>query len=121
MHQWGDWDVSPSFFRLVTGERKLLAAILVRAAKDALGGSKSVKDHERREAFNFLSLDVPFPRLFWPDDGKGFTYAYICEQLGICPFTLHKSLRGMIGEELHSTTSNRYLVEQIENWMPDET
>jgi len=73
------------------GEIKLLAAVLIRAARDAVTPAVDDKPEWQQEAIRFFGLDKNQPNLV-VSHKDGFSFGYICEHLGLCPYKIHKEL-----------------------------
>lgn len=71
-------------------EKELLAAILVRAAQDAVS-VRGIEPHFRRSARVYFGLNRPYPNL--SRSKEMFTFADICDHLSLCPHTIHKALQ----------------------------
>ena len=72
-------------------EKRLLAAILVRAAQDAVK-SPGVTLSDHRQACNYIGIGNTEPNLSWSDGKSFFSFVELCEQLELCPYTIHAEL-----------------------------
>lgn len=72
-------------------EKRLLAAILVRAAQDAVS-QRGIEPHFRRNARLYFGLHKSKPNLN-RSNGGSFSFAEICDYLNLCPFTIHRNLQ----------------------------
>jgi hypothetical protein len=75
-------------------EKRLLVAILIRAAHDALSHTASIPPLTQREARQYFGLFSDFPNL---NHGlNSFSFSQVCDYLDLCPFTVHKNLKGIM-------------------------
>ena len=98
-----------------TGERLLLAAVIVRAALDAVRGKdpgfrdSSFGHYHRNLARQWFGLDQNLPNLT-EERGDCFTFAECCEALSLCPESVHKKLKKVdrSGEEIKKLYAGTY-------------
>ena len=76
-------------------ERQLLAAVLLRAIRDALTPTVEVSKHDKRTAVSFLQLDEKTPHFESFIGVSGFSYAFCCQALGLCPKRCSTAIRNL--------------------------
>lgn len=80
--------VEPLF---IPPEKRLIAAILIRAAQDAVD-SPGVTPDERREARAYIGIGSKEPNMGISDGTSFFSFKELCEHLELCPYTVHAEL-----------------------------
>lgn len=90
------------------GEIKLLAAVLIRAARDAVTPAMDDKPEWQQEAIRFFGLDKNQPNLL-VSHKEGFSFGYICEHLQLCPYRIHRELRIVEEEAKQARRDGRWL------------
>lgn len=99
------------------GERKLLAAILVRAANDVLKGGACMTMYGKQEAIRWLELDreEPLPVGEVEVSKEGITFDFVCDALGLCKKTVHSRIKALTREKIIPMAENKYLIDNLEN------
>lgn len=109
----------------MSGEIKLLAAVLIRAARDAVTPVAGEKEEWQRDAVSFFGLNKHQPNLMVSYE-NGFSFAYICEHLGLCPYRIHRELKKVEVEAKKARKAGRWLQltkangVHLEAWCSDE-
>ena len=105
----------------MTAEKKLLAAVLVRASRDALDLGAAVSRSDKKSAIKFLCLDLVRPYVDTNYCECGFSFGYICEHLELCPYTIHSKLRNFTGTVSDRSVTFRTFMNNIERLFEKES